>query len=65
MYAETTVAGIHYHSYKKSLLIEELHKHDRRKKKQLRPIVLDYGTVFGSYRNKHPLNIGKYPPQFN
>lgn len=65
MYADsTTVAGINYHSYKKFLLIEELHKHDRRKKK-LRPIVLDYGTVFGSYRNKHPLNIGKYPPQFN
>lgn len=65
MYAETTVAGIHYHSYKKSLLNEELHKHDRRKKQKLCPIVLDYGTVFGSYRNKHPLNIGKYPPQFN
>lgn len=65
MYAETTVARIRYHSYKKSLLIEELHKHDRRKKKKLHPIVLDYGTVFGSYRNKHPLNIGKYPPQFN
>lgn len=61
MYVEIIVVGIYCYFYKKFFFIEEFYKYDRKKeKKKFRLIIFDYGIVFGSYRNKYLLNIGKY-----